>query len=371
MAVIVKGKNTRKPHTVRYQDHGRQRELSFATPREARDFKIKYDHDQRANIFVDPRAGKIDFTQAVEAWITCRALADGTRRNYLAITHAHIAPAFAGMTLAQVAQDREAVITFLTVTMPSKVTQARVLHARSIILQTIEEAARAGRIPAGHRLADIGLESPGHKSEQFIHATFAQVTSITEGLRRKDLGLAVWLMRGCGLRISEALAVNLRAFREGGTVLRISEQVTSDGKKVAPLKARKTGEFRDVPVPNWLWVKVLAQVATYGTPVDGYLFRTRTRFVGYAGFRLAFQGQAVKAGLPKGYGFHQLRHSYASEILDGGGQIHELAAWLGHRDINITIQTYGHLLPNAMIRGRAALEAGYANWSSVALAQAA
>jgi integrase len=371
MAVIVKGKNLRKPHTVRYQDHGKQRELSFATPREAKDFKIKYEHDHRAKIFVDPRAGKIMFTEAVTDWITRHPLADGTRRNYLAITNAHIAPAFAGMTLAQVAQDRESVVTFLTVTMPAKVTQPRVLHARSIMLQTIEEAARAGRIPAGHRLSDLDLASAGHKTETFVHATFAQVTAITDGLRRKDLALSVWLMRGCGLRVSEALAVNVKAFREGGKILRVSEQVTPDGKALAPLKSRKVGEYRDVPVPAWLWAKVCAQLATFGTPVDGYLFRTGKRYVAYSGFRLAFAKQATKAGLPAGYGFHQLRHSFASEILDGGGQIHELAEWLGHRDINVTIGTYGHLLPSAMIRGREALEAGYANWSTAGLAQAA
>jgi hypothetical protein len=35
MSVIIKGKNPRKPHTVRYWADGRQRERSFATAREA------------------------------------------------------------------------------------------------------------------------------------------------------------------------------------------------------------------------------------------------------------------------------------------------------------------------------------------------
>src|ERR1039457_5430555 len=50
MSVIIKGKNPRKPHTVRYWVDGRQCERSFATAREAQDFKIKTDHDTRAQI---------------------------------------------------------------------------------------------------------------------------------------------------------------------------------------------------------------------------------------------------------------------------------------------------------------------------------
>jgi hypothetical protein len=60
--VIIRGKNTRKPHTVRYWADGRQRERSFATAAEARDFKIKTDHDVRASLFVDDRAGREPFT---------------------------------------------------------------------------------------------------------------------------------------------------------------------------------------------------------------------------------------------------------------------------------------------------------------------
>ena len=71
MSVIIRGKNPRKPHTVRYWVDGRQRERSFATAREAQDFKIKTDHDTRAQIFVDDKLGREDFGQAVDAW-PCR-----------------------------------------------------------------------------------------------------------------------------------------------------------------------------------------------------------------------------------------------------------------------------------------------------------
>ncbi len=54
MSVIVRGKNPNKPYTVRFWVDGRQRERSFRTRKEADDFKIKTDHDVRAQIFGRP-----------------------------------------------------------------------------------------------------------------------------------------------------------------------------------------------------------------------------------------------------------------------------------------------------------------------------
>lgn len=63
-------------------------------------------------------------------------------------------------------------------------------------------------------------------------------------------------MRECGLRIEEALAVSKEDFIEKGLVLRVTWQTSRDGRKREPLKHRKTGEYRDVPVPSWLWEMV-------------------------------------------------------------------------------------------------------------------
>ncbi len=54
-------------------------------------------------------------------------------------------------------------------------------------------------------------------------------------------------MRGCGLRIEEALAVCKEDFIEDGTVLRVGWQASGDGTKQDPFKHRKAGDYRDVP----------------------------------------------------------------------------------------------------------------------------
>ena len=67
-------------------------------------------------------------------------------------------------------------------------------------------------------------------------------------------------------------------------------------------------------------------------------------------------------GIPEGFTPHSLRHAYASAMLARGVQITELAHFLGHRDINMTHNIYGHLLPSAAKRAIAALNDEYAEW---------
>ena len=67
---------------MRYWADGRQREKSFAVAREARDFQIKVDHDVRARIFVDDRAGRELFGECAEAYLARLAVVDRTRATY-------------------------------------------------------------------------------------------------------------------------------------------------------------------------------------------------------------------------------------------------------------------------------------------------
>ncbi|MET8809569.1 hypothetical protein [Streptomyces sp. NPDC004546] len=60
--------------------------------------------------------------------------------------------------------------------------------------------------------------------------------------------LVVGLMSGCGLRNGEACAVNLNNI-VANDVYRVTEQVVQSTRQYGPLKHRKVGEYRDVPLP--------------------------------------------------------------------------------------------------------------------------
>lgn len=61
------------------------------------------------------------------------------------------------------------------------------------------------------------------------------------------------------------------------------------------------------------------------------------------------------AAAPKD-GFHVLRHTYASLMLEAGESVVTLARWLGHSSPAVTLGYYAHFMPDAGSKGRAALD---------------
>jgi integrase len=128
-----------------------------------------------------------------------------------------------------------------------------------------------------------------------------------------------------------------------------------------PLKHRKQGEYRDVPVPSWLWelVKDLPD-GPLCPGQDGRLFEP------YVTVRRRFSRAAESAGIPDGFTPHSLRHAYASTLLGNRVPLGDVAAWLGHQDVNTTYATYRHMLPEAPGRATAVLDTEFAEWSKAA-----
>ncbi|MFF4912588.1 hypothetical protein ACFY2U_06375, partial [Streptomyces tendae] len=55
-------------------------------------------------------------------------------------------------------------------------------------------------------------------------------------------------------------------------------------------------------------------------------------------------------------GFHVLRHTYASLVLEAGESVVTLAKWLGHSSPTITLDHYAHFMPEAGKKGRRAID---------------
>lgn len=69
-------------------------------------------------------------------------------------------------------------------------------------------------------------------------------------------------------------------------------------------------------------------------------------------FRYCFWPTLKRAGLPRRR-FHDLRHSFASMLINRGENIKYVQRVLGHSSVQITLDVYGHLLPDV---GREAAE---------------
>ena len=149
-------------------------------------------------------------------------------------------------------------------------------------------------------------------------------------IRARDLCLAE-LLYGSGLRVSEALSLDVSRLSVGADSLRIRGK--GGKERLAPLtEASKTALTR--------WLEARGQLAPSGEPA---------LFVGRRGKRLQrreaqriIHGLCLRAGLPQEISPHGLRHSFATHLLAGGADLRAVQMMLGHSDISTT-QVYTHV----------------------------
>ena len=131
------------------------------------------------------------------------------------------------------------------------------------------------------------------------------------------------LLYGCGLRISEALGLNQRDSRAGDYLI-----ITGKGNKQ-----------RMVPVLPAVWNAVgrYLEICPYPRDPDAPLF------YGSRGGRLSagvvqrrLRDLRSKLGLPETATPHALRHSFATHLLAGGGDLRAIQELLGHASLSTT-----------------------------------
>ena len=139
---------------------------------------------------------------------------------------------------------------------------------------------------------------------------------------RRDIAVFT-LLYGCGLRISEALALNHRTAP-------LDETLTVLGKG---------GKERRLPVLRAVRRAVDDYLAAcpFDTGPDGPLFfGVQGRRLGAREVQRRMQTLRGRLGLPDSATPHALRHSFATHLLAGGGDLRAIQELLGHASLSTT-----------------------------------
>ncbi|NVK06964.1 MAG: site-specific integrase [Marivivens sp.] len=113
----------------------------------------------------------------------------------------------------------------------------------------------------------------------------------------------------------------------------------------------KSGRSRKVMLSDDTLV-VLEQVKQTTTELgqaispDSWIFPNPRTGKPYTSFHIAFDRARVAAALPQ-VRMHDLRHTYASLLINHGASIYEVQQLLGHHHISMT-ERYAHLFPNTL-----------------------
>ncbi|KRS17776.1 tyrosine recombinase XerC [Roseovarius indicus] len=133
----------------------------------------------------------------------------------------------------------------------------------------------------------------------------------------------VTLLYGCGLRISEALGLTGADLPLGGSLRIIG----------------KGGKERVVPVigPAREAVEVYLRLCPYPTEPDAALFRgVRGGVLGPRAVQKVVEQVRLQLGLPASVTPHAMRHSFATHLLNAGGDLRAIQELLGHASLSTT-----------------------------------
>ena len=144
----------------------------------------------------------------------------------------------------------------------------------------------------------------------------------TDWAAARDVAV-VMLMYGCGLRVSEALSLT-------GADIPLSDSLRITGKG---------GKQRMVPILPVVRDAVQAYVDAFPYPIapDDPLFRgVRGGPLGVRQVEKTMEAVRRQLGLPASVTPHAMRHSFASHLLQAGGDLRTIQELLGHASLSST-----------------------------------
>lgn len=201
------------------------------------------------------------------------------------------------------------------------------------------------------RLFDLVRTPDVQKLPQVL--TKEEVQRLFATIREERFRVILRLIYACGLRISEALRLEVGDIQQG-TRLWI-RRTKGNKERYVPLPAAMLLELR-----AW-WKthrhpKLLFPGLTKGwrhLPLEGTA--QQTKHLSDSAVQNCMRLAVAQTRLPEGTRVHTLRHSYATHLLDEGVSIRLISAYLGHANLQTTL-IYAHLTAVNEASARAAVE---------------
>lgn len=228
-------------------------------------------------------------------------------------------------------------------------------NAHGLLASMFKEALAEGVITT-NPCARIKLpRATSHQRAEMVLLSRDDFEQLVGSIGERHRPLVITL-GGTGIRWGEAEALEVRDVNLEAKTLRINKAAKWDTRNarrvVGPTKT--VNSERTVVLPERV-VEVLRPLVE-GRP------KTARLFVAPRGGHLqhktfwedAWLPACKKAGLDPRPRIHDLRHAHAAWLIEAGVPMPIISRRLGHHSISVTVDTYGHLLPDVQ---RAAIEA--------------
>jgi site-specific recombinase XerD len=189
-----------------------------------------------------------------------------------------------------------------------------------------------------------------------------EVQTLLAAVREPRFRTCLRLMYHCGLRVGEAVGIQVRDLHGRESPPRLHVRNAKGGKdRYVPLAPAMVAELRD-----W-WRRHRNPQFLFPSPGRGWADRTlslsqaMTRSaapMSVSSVQMAYRLARAASGVNPASTTHSLRHSYATHLLEEGVSLRQISQYLGHESLDTTV-VYTHLTALSEARTQAALAALY------------
>ena len=308
--------------------------------------------------YVDPRAGRMTFKEYAETWRLMQVHRPSSQAHYEHLLKRHAYPTFGERALVSILpSDIQAWVKRLAV--DDKAAQRRALApstigvVHSVVSSVLKSAVRDRRLASN---PCVGSRLPKVVKKQVVPMATEQVRAITEAMPER-LRAIVTLAAGTGMRQGECLGLKVDRLNLLRREVVVDQQLLTAVGMPPHLGPPKTAaSVRTIPLPQIVVDVLAAHLTAYPAGTDGFVFILDGAPVGRQKFGHLWRPMIQTVGLPKGTGFHALRHYYASLLIRHGESVKTVQARLGHASAIETLDTYSHLWPDSDDRTREAVD---------------
>ena len=298
------------------------------------------------------------FSDYVRFWLSqaAKRVDPVTQQGYEIIAKRHVLPYFEQNRVKLVDVNRRMLQEFLDeksecgrVDGKGGLSPKSVREIKNILHQTLNEAIRAELIQTNPCSLLILLPSQPHEAKFY---SVEQLNALLEAVKDEPLYPVIKTAIVYGLRRSELLGLKWDSIDFQNAVLTIKHTVVKVSETIAKDKTKSKSSHRSFPLlPEMreLFLQIKTEQAENRKLFGKAYIETEYIFCWPDGrpFPPDYVSQRFNALLKK-YGFphirfHELRHSCASLLINQGCNLKDVQEWMGHSDISITADIYGHL----------------------------
>ena len=342
---------------VDYFDQHRKRHIkTFEKKKEAEEWRAQARVEVKKGIHT-AESSSVTVAEAAELWLTrgeAEGLEPGTMRYYQDMVKLHVNPIVGHLKLSQLNQPTvEDAKDQLLKTRSRPMTQ----KAIKILKGILKDAKRRGLV-SQNVAQDVSVKDQHRHKEGIVIPTPAEAKLLIDGATGRWRPLLITAIF-TGLRASELRGLTWDNVDLDEGVIHVRQRADRYNTMGSPKS--KAGR-RDIPIGNFVvnslreWKLAcpkgdlnLVFPNTMGKVENLGNIYTR----GYGPLQKACgltidTGKKDKDGSPilkAKYGFHALRHFYASWLINQGFKPKNIQTLMGHSSITLTFDTYGHLFP--------------------------